>query len=396
MSAVSSVSYVRGEDRGTTGGRFRRRGAVAGCACLVLLVACGGGDPPQAQEAPAERPALVRTAPPAVEKVVDLASLPADLLPLRRAVLAAEVAGVVESLHFEDGQWVEAGRLLAQIDTRALEQVVAETEALANLAREQARRAESLFAKRSITEQQLLDAATEREVAEARLASARLDLSKSRLQAPWAGRIAERRVEVGDFVAVGQPVAVLLDSTRLKVRSPAPAADVPYLRVGAPVTIRVDAFPGETFEGRVVRLAAEVDPGARTLDVEAEIPNPGERLKPGLPARMELPRRTLEEALLVPLEAVVDLGEADVVYVVEGDRARRRAVELGPVSGARVVIASGLAPGERVVVEGAQQIADGQLVTEAEATPDLATLAPLQAPRPKTRARAGGAPPQCA
>lgn len=331
----------------------------------AVLAACGGAGGSSVEKPAGEQAVPVRTATPEVADVVDAAVLAADLLPLRRAVLAAEVPGVVEALHFEEGQRVREGDLLAEIDTRALKQALAEAEALHRRAEDQYRRAEALFERRSITRERLVDATAERDVAAARLESARLQLEKSRLEAPWAGRIAEKRVEEGDYAVPGQPLAELVDVSRLKVRAPAPAADVPFLEVGAPVTIRVAALPGEELQGRVVRLAAELDPGARTLDVEAEIDNAGGRLKPGMLARLEVPLRTLPDAVLVPLPAVVDLGDARVVYVVEGERAHRRTVELGPETGGRVAVLSGIAPEDRVVVEGAQGIADGQLVTEA-------------------------------
>jgi len=314
----------------------------------------------------ASRAALVRTANPTVEDVVDLADLPADLVPLRRATLAAEVPGTVEALRVEEGQAVARGQELARVDTRALEQAVTEAKAFFRQADAQHTRAQNLFERRSITQKDLLDAITNKDVAESRLASAKLDLEKSRVVAPWAGRVTEKKVEVGDYVLPGQPVVELVDVSRLKVRAPAPASDVPYLEVGAPAVIRLDAFPGETFEGEVVRLAAELDPAARTLGVEVEIPNRNGRLKPGMLARMEIPRRTLQDALLVPLAAVVDLGDRQVVYVVEDGVAHRREIAPGPVVGERVVIREGLAATDRVVVEGTQSVAEGQAVREAE------------------------------
>ncbi|HEX6202539.1 MAG TPA: efflux RND transporter periplasmic adaptor subunit [Thermoanaerobaculia bacterium] len=345
------------------------RGAAAlVLAALPFAAACGGGstegEPPPAEES---RTAIVRTVMPSLETVVDRVELSADLIAERRAVLAAEVPGVVDVMRVEVGQRIGAGHLVAAIDTRALEQALAEAEAYQRQAVAQHQRATALYEKRSITQQQLLDAVTAKDVAEAQLASVRLDLDKSRIRAPWAGEVAAKRVEVGDYVTPGQPVIDLVDASTLKVRAPAPAADVPYLEVGAPVAIRVDAYPGEVFAGRLVRLGAELDPRARSLDVEAEIANRDGRLKPGMSARLEVPRRTLTDAVLVPLESLVDLGEARAVFVVEDGVARRRVVELGPVVGERVVVLSGVAAGEPVVVEGEQRIADGQEVEEAAA-----------------------------
>ena len=295
--------------------------------------------------------------------VVDRASLPADLLPLRRATLAAEVGGAVESVRAELGQAVAAGQPLAAIDERSLAQQFAEAEAWLHQAQLQYERVENLFGRRAVTKVQLIDATTNRDVAEARLATARLQLAKARVAAPWPGRIAARHVEVGDFVAPGAPLFDLVDASRLKVRAPARAADVPFLVVGREVTVTVDAYPGEVFHGRLERLGAELDPASRTLDVEAEIANPDGRLKPGLPARLEVSRRELAGALVVPGSAVLEVAGGKAVFVVEDGRAVRRPVTLGPVIGEEVVV-EGLAPGARVVVEGQHALADGQPVEE--------------------------------
>jgi membrane fusion protein (multidrug efflux system) len=317
-------------------------------------------------EQTAERVVTVRTITATTREVIDTATLPADLLPLRQATLAAEVPGAVAAVHVEEGDDVDAGELLIEVDTRTLRQRLAEAEAVHRHRQARLDRAEKLLERRSITREQHLDAIAEAAVAEAQLESARLELEKSRVTAPWAGTVASRRVEVGDYVVPGQPVVELLDLRRLKVRAPAPASDVPHLRRGAPAEVRVDAYPGELFHGEVVRLAAALDPEARTLDVEVEIPNPDRRLRPGMYARLEIPRRTLEAAVLVPLEALVELEDARALYLVEDGRAVRRTVTLGPVTGDRVVVAHGLAPGERVIVEGQRDVSPGQPVREAE------------------------------
>jgi membrane fusion protein (multidrug efflux system) len=330
---------------------------------LPALAACSESGAETAVPPPAERLAQVRTLALEPRAVIDRASLPADLMPRRRATLAAEVGGTVESVAGEIGQAVAAGRVLATIDERVYAQQVAEAEALLRQALQQHERARNLFERKAVTKVILLDAETGRDVAEARLASARLQLDKARVRAPWAGRIAARRVDAGDFVAPGTPLFELVDSSRLKVRAPARAADVPFLVVGREVEVRVDAYPGEVFRARVERLGAELDPASRTLDVEAEIANPDGRLRPGLPARLEVPRRELAGALVVPSSAVLDLGETKAVYVVVEGRAARRAVTLGPVIGEEVVI-EGLERGARVVIEGQHAIADGQAVEE--------------------------------
>lgn len=340
----------------------RRAGGVAGVWLLAVgALGCGGAAPEATAPAKVTAVRLQRVQP---RTAVDTVRLPADVQPNRRAVLAAEVPGVVERVEVQDGQRVKAGDLLVAIDTRTLRQALAEAEAVHRQAVADYERAEQLAERRSITRQQLVDATTARDVAAARLENARLQLARSEVKAPWAGTVAVRRVEVGDYAVPGQPLVELVDTARLKIRAFAPAADVPFLKVGAPARVVLEGIEGEQAEGTVARLGAELDPGARTLALEVEVANPGGRWRPGMLARIELPRRVLEGAMLVPLSAVVDFESEKVLYVVEDGRARRQAVELGPVIGVEVVVNRGLAPGAVVVIEGQQQVSDGQPVRE--------------------------------
>lgn len=351
--------------------RPRRRAALllAALSLPVAFAACGGEAPEEAGAPPEERRARVRVVEVRPEAVTDYLDLPSDLLPARRAVLAAEIPGTVETLRVEEGQRVGPGHLVATVDTRAVQQELAEAQAVYDQAADEYRRAEALFESRSVTRSALVDARAAHDVAEARLGSARLRLDKSRVEAPWGGVVAARHVEVGDYVVPGQAMVELLDTSRLKVRAPVPASDVPFVAVGEPVTIRISSLPGESFEGTVVRLAAELDPDARTLGLEAEIANRDGRLRPGMLARLEIPRRRFPNALLVPLDAVVELEDRRVVYVVEDGEAARREVVAGPVLGERVVIERGLEPGDRVVIDGQSRIAPGQPVEVVGSAP---------------------------
>ena len=333
---------------------------------VMLLLACGGNSQNTAEDRGKEQKvALVRTAVVESEQAVDVAQLACDLRPRRRATLAAEIGGVIEALPVRLGDPVSKGQVVARIDTRALEQQLAEATALHDQAVDRAKRAESLFERRSITEQQKVDAVAGKNVSAARLAGVRLALEKAQIRAPWSGRVAKRHAEEGDFAIPGQPLVELVEVDRIIVAAAAPATDVPHLDRGTPVSVTVDVLPGEVFEGEVIRLGAELDPSTRTLAIEAELPNPDGKLRPGLYGRLEFPRETLPNALLVPLSSVVDFETLKVVYVVEDGFARRRDVVLGPHLGERVVIAQGLEAGDRVIVRGLQSVADGQPVKES-------------------------------
>jgi len=332
---------------------------------FAALATTPGCSPPQAQEptAPQERIAQVRTVTLEPRTVVDRTSLPADLEPLHRAVLAAEIGGAVEAVRAELGQSVGKGQLLAAIDERAVAQQVAEAEAWLRQAKLQYERAQNLFARKAVTQAQLLDAVTNRDVAEARLASAKLALDKARVEAPWAGRIAARHVEVGSFVAPGTPLFELVDASRVKVRASARSADVRYLEVGRAVEVSFDAYPGERFPAKIERLGAELDAESRTLAVEAELVNGDGRLRPGMLARLDIPRQQVDGAFVVPMSALVDLGGTKAIWTVADGRAVRREVTTGMVVGEEIVVI-GLAAGTHVIVEGQHAVGEGQPVEE--------------------------------
>lgn len=363
--------------------RFDR---LALCALLLSFLATGCGNP--GTEAAVMTDAEIETAKPPLDRAVevetirvtaravdDRVSLPADLLPLRQATLAAEIPGVVRAVHADAGDRVRRGDVLLEIDTEALEHQLDEAKAVHRQRLAQFERAEALLERKSITQQQFLDAITQRDVAVAQLAQAELQLEKSKLRAPWDGTVAAKRLETGDYAQPGQAAFDLVDASRLKVVAPAPAADVPDLRQGLPAEVRVDVFGDRVFQGEVTRLGAMLDAGARTLDVEAEIANPVESgrriLKPGLAARLSIPLRHLEEAIVVPLDAILDMGERDAVYVVSGTgadaRAELRDVEVGRLlAGDRAVIASGLRPGDELIVQGQKLLSPGQRVVTPE------------------------------
>jgi RND family efflux transporter MFP subunit len=340
---------------------------LAVLAALTLISSACAPSKPAEEDTQAEVGATARVAqvqtitvrPREVTQTVDLAI---DLRPARRATLAAEIAGNIEAVEFDLGDAVRAGQLMARIDTRSIQTEVAQAKALYDQAVDEANRAESLFARHSITRDRLISAQTNRDVAKSRLDSAKIRLAQSQVRAPWSGHVAARRVERGDYVDVGQALFELVDSDPLKVHASVPADNVPFLKVGEEAAVEVDAVPGRTFTARVTRLGAELDTASRTLELEARLPNSEGALKPGMYGRMHLPLRTLDAALVVPLSALVDFESGKVLYVVEAGHAARRHIVTGPVLGDEVVIEKGLEPDAAVIVAGQDQVADGQQV----------------------------------
>jgi len=202
--------------------------------------------------------------------------------------------------------------------------------------------------------------------AEANWRQAKTALNDCSLQSPLTGWVLSRNIEVGALVGTGTSAFVLADTHVVKAVFGVPDTRVNYVRLGAPQTITTTSLPGE-FHGRITSVSPSADPKSRVFSVEVTIPNPNDRLKPGMIATLTLGGKKLEPVnTVVPLSAVVrSTQHADgfAVFVVsdQGGKsvAHERAVEIGDTQGNLISVTKGLKPGESVVVTGSTLIKDG-------------------------------------
>jgi RND family efflux transporter MFP subunit len=199
--------------------------------------------------------------------------------------------------------------------------------------------------------------------ARARASLARKAVADTIVRSPFAGVVAERLVSAGDYVTRGTRVATVMRVNPLRVELTVPAVFVAEVAIGRTVTLEVDAYPGDTFTGRVRYVSPALNADSRALVVEAEVPNDDGRLKPGLFATARIEQATSARALMVPAAAVRTVAGTPRVFVVArqgaGRRAEERVVAAGQVVGDRVEITSGLNAGDEVVVTGLDQVVDG-------------------------------------
>jgi len=198
------------------------------------------------------------------------------------------------------------------------------------------------------------------EQARAELAAARLALEDARITAPMAGVVVERRVETGNLASPGQPLLVLDDQRQYRLEAVLGESAVGRVRLGAVVPVVVDSLP-RPLEGRVAELIPAADPASRSVIVKLDLPV-DTPLRSGMFGRARF-SAGVRQALLVPAAVVVERGQISTLFVVGADGlARLRLVTLGERQGERVEVLSGLAAGERIVIEGAEGLADGSRV----------------------------------
>jgi multidrug efflux pump subunit AcrA (membrane-fusion protein) len=170
------------------------------------------------------------------------------------------------------------------------------------------------------------------------------------IRAPFAGQVKQRMVSPGQYVKVQTPVMVVVDNDPVRVRLKVPEKMAGWVAVGQAVEIRVEAYPGRSFAGKISRMNPSVEPETRSLEVEALLANEQGLLKPGFFARAIIASSHVDTALLVPKEALRYLYGVYKVYAVEEKKLRETEVKLGSREGEETEIVGGLKEGDRVAV----------------------------------------------
>jgi HlyD family secretion protein len=154
----------------------------------------------------------------------------------------------------------------------------------------------------------------------------------------------------------------VVDIGRVRLVANVVEKDLSQLQTGDSTQVEVDAFPGETFTGRIARVAPVLDPATRTASIEIEIPNPKYRLRPGMYARVTIVTDTTKDALVLPSDAIVDLGGRRGVFVPQDETAVFRMVQVGAEQGNKSEVLAGLVEGDTVITTGARALRDGDRV----------------------------------
>jgi membrane fusion protein (multidrug efflux system) len=267
-------------------------------------------------------------------------------------VVRPEIAGVVDKIHFEEGQRVKAGATLFTLDDSVQRAALREAEATLANARLAANRAVELSKGNLISRSELENAQAQLGVSEARVASARAQLGKTRLVARFPGVVGLREVSIGAYVNFGQAMVNLVRLDPMEVDFNLPESQLAGIEVGQPVTVTLDAYRGETFRGELKAIDPMMDVNSRSAKLRASIDNQEYKLRPGLFARISLGTRTNDNAILVPEQALLQQGETRFVYRIVDGKAARTEVTTGQRVPGRLEIVKGLKPGDQVIVAG--------------------------------------------
>jgi membrane fusion protein (multidrug efflux system) len=321
--------------------------------------------PANAVSTPVEKVTRVEAAPVAIETVLESIHAVATLQPNEAVIVSPEIAGRIASLPFGEGDKVEAGAVLVELDATILQAELRKAQSELALAQANQNRLTTLAQRGTGSLRERDEAVAAFQSATANVALARARLGKSTITASLSGVVGVRAVSVGAYVSPGHHIVELVDIDPIKVDFRVPELALAAVRVGQSVRVTVDAVPGETFDGEIYVIDPVVDANGRAIRLRARIPNPEGRLSPGLFARVQIIVDRRENALLIPESAVFADGQRRYIYRVVDGHAVKTEIELGQRMPGKVEVLRGLESDAVVVTAGHQQIRDKSRIAVA-------------------------------
>ncbi len=294
--------------------------------------------------------------------VADYLDLPGSTKPGRIVSVPVELGGKIVDLPAREGETVRKGDVILKLDDSILKAEVARAKAQADFDKKSLDRTAMLLEK-GVTNSNSLDEIESRyAVSSAALEMAETNLAKTVVYSPYTGVLNDLPVEQGEFVQEGATVAEIVEIDNLKVEIQVPEKEVEFLRKGSAMSV-LSGYSDERICSGILTYVSEVaDPGTRTVKAEITVDNRDRILRSGQIVRARLNRRSLSNAVMIPLAAVIPLEEGKVVYVASEGLAERREVELGVIKGTRVHITSGLEGGDQLIVKGHRMVGPGQKI----------------------------------
>jgi RND family efflux transporter MFP subunit len=348
---------------------------------LILSTACGQKVEGETAVEQHPRAVPVRSVKVAQRDLDESITITGTLRPRAEVKVVAEVAARLERILKDEGARVNKGDLLAVLDdtdyrltldrAKASLAVADANRAHATTERD---RANNLLKTGGITDKDHLAAQVNLQVSEASVAQAKAEVAiaeqnvtRTKIIAPFTGRIADRLADAGTVLASGAPVFQIVDDSVLEFRGAVPSTDYAKVRVDAPVSLAIDALPDLKVTGTVTRIAPLVQERNRTFELVARVPGQ-EKLVGGLFARASIHVRKVPDALLVPPGAILregaTTGEAQAFVIVDG-KAERKPIALGVEQPDAIQVIKGLSAGDTVIIDPPVSLASGAAVQVA-------------------------------
>jgi membrane fusion protein (multidrug efflux system) len=272
--------------------------------------------------------------------------------------IIVEEGSTLKSLYRDKGQYVRAGDTLAVLENPVIKAGYMESVAVLNQARLDYNSKKVLYDKKAISENEFLSARYQTERAQAAYDLSRARYNKLFITAPIGGYINDRFYDHGAYAMPMTPLFNLVDSKRLKIRAGVAERFLADINIGTPVEIRFDAYPDLMVNSEISFISKSINPENRTFEIEIDIANPDGQLAPEMISDIRLLRRSYQDKIVIPLDALIDSEQGRYVFIAEQNQAVRQYIEILAVYEDSVLV-EGLRTNQQLVVVGQRELSEG-------------------------------------
>jgi len=332
---------------------------------MTGMIILGGCDKATDAAPKGEIPRNVRVLELDPETVDEFFEISGPVAPVRGTDLSSQESGPVVAIPVGKGEAVSQGGIVLELERGILKAELDAADAALALEAYNVDKVRQLYEAGKVSRIELLTAQSNNAQAASRRDVLQERYDRAGIQAPFDGVVVDRYVELGQLVMPGQKVARILDPYTLKLEAYLTDAQVPWVQAGDKARVKVGQA-GELADGTVSWVGFEADRMTGKFKVEIEISNPDLKFNSGVIGRARLDKNLVTDVVAIPRDAVIPGRAGPTAFVVEGDRAHLRRLELGTDQGVMVVVRDGLLPGDMLVVRGHRDLRDGSLVTITE------------------------------
>ncbi|RZK49719.1 MAG: efflux RND transporter periplasmic adaptor subunit [Pedobacter sp.] len=270
-------------------------------------------------------------------------------------MLKSEISGLVTGIYFKEGSNVSAGATLVSINDQDIQAQLQDALTKENLSATSENRAKQLLSKGAISQEEYDVALANLKSFQSQTQLVRAQLAKTKIRAPFSGKIGLRQISNGEYISPASNIATLMSTNPVKINFSIPEKYANQIKVGSTVKFKTDASSKE-YQGKVYAIEPGINQQTRTLQIRALAPNPNQELLPGSFAKINLALEQLEKVILIPSEAIIPVLKGKMVYISKNGKAEQVIVDAGIRTADKVVINSGLNVGDTVLTTGAMAL----------------------------------------
>lgn len=273
----------------------------------------------------------------------------------------SELSGIAEKILFEEGTSVRRGQVLLKVNDAELQAQLLQATTRVQLTSENERRAKLLIAKEAISKEEYDVAYAEWKSADAQRQLVAAQIQKTSIRAPFSGKIGLRYISPGTYITPATPIAKLVNDEQVKVSFAVPEKYASQVKKGGSITFTLSGN-NKTYQAKIYAVETEIEVNNRTLQVRALAPNNQGELIAGSFANVQLVLDVVEQALLVPSQAIIPVQDGKKVFIAQGGKAKAVAVQTGSRSNDKVLVTSGIHVGDTLLTTGVMSLKDGALL----------------------------------